>query len=108
MDDLAANPLPREKFTLYAHDNLHRPERTGKLDAIVNHIGNFFDCLRSRAQPLSNVDDSHRSVTTCHLGNISIRLGRPLQWNPAKEEFVNDAEANKLLRREQRRGYEIA
>lgn len=107
VDDLAQDPLPREKFTLYPHDNLDRPPRAGKLEAIINHMGNFYDCLQSRNMPVSDVVSQHRSVSVCHLGNISMRLGRPLKWNPEKEEFVNDDEANTWLRREQRAGYEI-
>jgi predicted dehydrogenase len=105
--DLARRPLPREKFTIYSGDNLDRPKRMGKLDAIVNHMGNFFDCVNLRKQPISDVVSQHHSVTTCHLGNISLQLGRPLRWNPTKEQFVGDVEANKLLSREQRSGYEI-
>jgi predicted dehydrogenase len=101
-------PLEREEFNVYAHDNLDRPPRVGKLDAIVNHMGNFFDCLRSRKKPISDVVSQHRSVTTCHIANIAMRLGRPLTWDPEKELFVGDDEANAWLSREQRRGYEIA
>ena len=104
---LKKNPLPREKFRQYGNDNLSRPARMGKLDAIVNHMGNFFDCVRSRKQPISDVVSQHQSATTCHLGNISMELGRPLKWNPKTERFVNDAAADKLLRREQRSGYEV-
>lgn len=100
-------PLPREQYQLYAHDNLARPPREGKLDAIVNHMGNFFDCVRSRQQPISDVASQHRSVTTCHLGNISMRLGRPLRWDPRQEQFVADDEANQYLCREQRAPYAI-
>ncbi len=107
VEDLETNPLPREKFDIYAHDNLDRPPRMGKLDAIVNHMGNFYDCLKTRNAPLSDVACQHRSVTTCHLGNISMRLGRKLQWNPEKELFVGDDEANALLARKQRAGYEV-
>ena len=60
VDDLAQQPLPRADFQLYDFDNLERPERVGKLDAIVNHMGNFIDCVRSRKTPLSNVEDQHR------------------------------------------------
>ena len=45
VDELANRPLPREAFTAYRRDNLDRPARAGKLDAIINHMGNFFDCL---------------------------------------------------------------
>ncbi len=107
VEDLASQPLPREKFQVYDYDNLERPERAGKLDAIINHMGNFFDCVQSRRQPLSDVVSQHQSVSTCHLGNISMRLGRTLKWNPDQEQFIDDAEANTWLRREQRSGYEI-
>ncbi|HAH46906.1 MAG TPA: gfo/Idh/MocA family oxidoreductase, partial [Planctomycetaceae bacterium] len=107
VEDLAKNPLPRESFNVYAHDNLSRPPRMGKLDAIVNHMGNFFDCIETRATPISSVQNQHRSVTVCHIGNISQRLGRKLTWDPQQEQFVGDAEANAWLKREQRAGYEI-
>lgn len=108
VDDLTKNPLPREKFTLYEHDNLSRPERMGKLDAITNHMGNFFDCIETRNTPLSDVRSQHRSVSVCHLGNIAMRLGRKLEWDPDQEQFKDDPEANSDLKREQRAGFEIA
>lgn len=107
VEDLAANPLDRKDFQLYDFDNLDRPERSGKLDAIVNHMGNFFDCVQTRKQPISDVESQHRSVTTCHLGNIAMRLGRPLKWDADAEQFVDDAEANNLLSRQQREGFEV-
>ncbi|PQO35147.1 Gfo/Idh/MocA family protein [Blastopirellula marina] len=100
--------LPREDFALYDFDNLERPERAGKLDAIINHMGNFFDCVAARKTPISDVEGQHRSVSTCHLGNISMKLGRKLTWDPKSETFVGDDEANQHLRREQRAGFEVA
>ena len=108
VEDLQQSPLPRDKFVVYDYDNLSRPERVGKLDAIVNHMGNFFDCIRSRKTPISDVVSQHQSVTTCHLGNISMHLGRPLKWDPVKELFVGDGEANGLLSRQQRKGFDIS
>lgn len=107
VDDLKTNPLKREDYQLYAADNLTRPPRTGKLDAITNHMGNFFDCLQSRKETLSDLESQHRSVSTCHLANISMRLGRPLDWDSSLEVFPKDAEANRWLKRDQRRGFEI-
>src|SRR5947209_7226590 len=52
-----------------------------------SHMANFFECCRDRSLPASDVYTHHRSLTTCHLANISIRLGRKLTWDPAKEEF---------------------
>lgn len=107
VEDLKSKPFPREQFTLYDFDNLERPERAGKLDAITNHMGNFFDCWQVGKTPLSDFESQHRSATTCHLGNISLRLGRTLQWDAKTETFIDDAEANAMLAREQRRGFEV-
>jgi myo-inositol 2-dehydrogenase/D-chiro-inositol 1-dehydrogenase len=104
---LKDRPLDRENYMVYRHDNRSRPEREGKLDAIINHMGNFVDCLRTRQEPLSDVVSQHRSVSACHLANISMRLGRPLKWDPVAERFVGDDEANRWLSRPQRAGYEI-
>jgi myo-inositol 2-dehydrogenase/D-chiro-inositol 1-dehydrogenase len=107
VDELRDRPLPREAFTLYDFDNRSRPERTGKIEAIVNHMGNFLDCVAARRQPIADVEAGHRSVSACHLGNISCRLGRKLTWDPAAERFVGDAEADAMLSRPQRRGFEV-
>ncbi|NCA11255.1 gfo/Idh/MocA family oxidoreductase [bacterium] len=107
VEDLKDRPLPRDAFTLYDFDNQARPERSGKIEAIMNHMGNFFDCVAARRQPIADVESGHRSVSVCHLGNISCKLGRPLKWDPAAERFVSDAEADALLSRPQRRGFEV-
>lgn len=107
VDDLAKRPMARDQWRAYDFDNLDRPERAGKLDAIINHMGNFFDCVESRRTPVSDIESQHRSVSTCHLGNISTRVGRKLTWDPAGEQFVNDEAANQWLRRDQRAGYEV-
>ena len=108
VDELAEKPLPRDAFRLYEFDNLNRPERNGKIEAIVNHMGNFFDCVATGRQPISDAESQHRSATTCHLGNIACRLGRPLSWDATVEQFVADEEANRLLSRPQRKGYEVS
>ena len=105
VEDLKDDPLAREQFKLYARDNLSRPSRMGKLDSIINHMGNFFDCIKTRETPLSDVVSQHRSVSVCHLANISMRLGRKLKWDPQRESFVSDGEANQWLSREQRKPY---
>jgi predicted dehydrogenase len=72
-----------------------------------DHMGNFFECVKTRKAPICDAEIGHRSASCCHLGVIVIRLGRKLQWDPAKEQFVNDAEANGWLAREQRKGFEM-
>ena len=108
VEDLPNNPLPRSDFTLYDFDNLDRPPRSGKIDAIQNHVDNFLDCVAAGRTPVSDVESQHRSVTTCHIAGIAMRLGdRPLTWDAESETFTGDAEANAMLSREQREGFEV-
>jgi predicted dehydrogenase len=67
-----------------------------------DHHQNFLDCVRLRTIPAADVETGHRSATVCHLGGISVRLGRKLQWDPVKERFINDAQADKMLSRPMR------
>ena len=68
-----------------------------------NHVGNFLDCVRSRELPICDVEIGHRSASVCHLGNIVARLGRPIEWDPAQERIVGDAEAHAMTDKEYRR-----
>jgi hypothetical protein len=72
-----------------------------------DHLRNWLDCVRSREQPVADVEIGHRSITVCHLANIARAVGRPLRWNPAAERFVDDPAADALLVRERRRGFEL-
>jgi predicted dehydrogenase len=67
-----------------------------------NHHQNWLDCLRSRKPTICPAEVGHRSATICHLSNIGYWLKRPLRWDPTKEQFKGDAEANALLSREPR------
>jgi predicted dehydrogenase len=62
-----------------------------------NHHLNWLDCIATRERCICGVEIGHRSVTVCHLGNIAMRLGRPLEWDPETEKFVGDEAANQLL-----------
>jgi predicted dehydrogenase len=70
-----------------------------------DHMGNFFDGVRTRKPPICEAEIGHRSVSLCHLGGIAIRLGRKLNWDPVKEEFAGDNEANSHLAREMRKPF---
>ena len=61
------------------------------------HVRNFLDCVRSRKEPISDLESAHRVATVCHLANISLRLGRSLRWDAKKEDVVGDAEASRML-----------
>ncbi len=78
-----------------------------KDDGIPAHVANFLDCLKSRERPTCDIEIAHRSTNTCHLGNIAYRVGRRLHWDETTETFKNDSEANALLAREARKGYEL-
>jgi predicted dehydrogenase len=71
------------------------------------HIQNWLDCIKTRKLPNADVEIGHRSISTCHLLNITRELGRRLTWDPDKERFVNDNDANKLLDRPRRAGFEL-
>lgn len=67
-----------------------------------SHMGNWLECIKSRKEPVSPVETGHRACSVCLVTHIAMKLGRKLNWDPVKEMFVNDDEANKLLSRPQR------
>jgi len=67
-----------------------------------NHKGNFFECMKSRAETIAPAEIAHRSCTLCLLGEIAMRLGRKLRWDPKNERFINDTEADRMLSRPMR------
>jgi predicted dehydrogenase len=72
-----------------------------------DHHGNWLDCVRSRLEPITPVEVGHRSCTACLLHHAAMKLKRKLVWEPARERFRNDDEANGLLARAQRWPYMV-
>jgi predicted dehydrogenase len=66
-------------------------------DQFKRHARNFLDCVKSRQQPVSDLESGHRVATLCHLANLSLRLRRQIRWDAAKETIVGDPEAARLL-----------
>jgi predicted dehydrogenase len=90
---LLSDPLPANATRLYVSND---------------HMGNFIECIRERKETICPAEVGHRSVTVCHLGNISLRLGgKALDWDPKKEVFVHDKEANAMLSRKQRSPWKV-
>ncbi|MBZ5620239.1 MAG: Gfo/Idh/MocA family oxidoreductase [Acidobacteriia bacterium] len=71
------------------------------------HMQDWLDSMRSRKMPLADVEVGHRSISVCHIANITRELSRKLHWDPEAERFTGDAEANDRLNRKRRKGYEL-
>ena len=86
-ESLAEDPIPDNGIHLYKSSN---------------HLEDFLTCIRTRKRPICDVEVGCRSVTVCHLGNLAYWNHRRLKWNPAKEQFIGDPEANYWLDRAKR------
>jgi hypothetical protein len=73
----------------------------------VNHSRNFVDCVRSRAETITPIEVAHRAITIAHLGNIAMRLERPVRWDPEAEVIVNDPQAQRMTDRAMRGGWHL-
>ena len=75
-------------------------DRSGdSFDQFRRHARGFLDSVKSRKPPVSDLEGAHRVVTACHLANLSLRLGRRLQWDADRETVVNDPQAKAMLER---------
>jgi predicted dehydrogenase len=70
-----------------------------------DHEGNWLECIRTRKPPICPAEIGHRTATVCHLNGIAERLGRPIKWDPVKEEIIGDAYASRWLDRPRRTPY---
>jgi predicted dehydrogenase len=82
-------------------------EKDVRLNPSTNHHANWIECIKSRKDTICTAEIGHRTSTVCQLGNIGYWLGRALKWDPAREQFTGDAEANKLLRWEPRAPWKL-
>jgi hypothetical protein len=93
---LKENPLPEDALEkVYG----------GKIPA--NHQENFVNCIKTRERPVSDVWSHHKTMCTCHLANIAIRLNETLAWDSRNEQVTNSQRGREMQAREQRKGYEI-
>ena len=78
-------------------------ERDSRLPNVgTSHRQNWIDCSRSRRRPVADVEIGARSAQICQLGNIGYQLRQMLRWDPQREAFVDNVEANRLRSRENR------
>ena len=78
------------------------PSNATRLLTSPDHIRNFVECVETRNKPVCDPHIGHRSGTVCHLGNIAIRTGESLKWDPSAEQFTNSDRANAMLSRPMR------
>jgi len=78
-----------------------------RLYASTNHHQNWLSCIKSRKSPICDVAIGHRSATVCHLGNMAVRHGKPIRWDPAAEAIVGDAAAAAMVRRDYRAPWKL-
>jgi predicted dehydrogenase len=104
----------RERLTGKPMEDLSDADRTTLYQSMIplykgkfpgDHMLNFFQCVADRKDPISDVYTHHRTMTSCHLCNIALMLGRDLHWDPEKEQFVSDEQAMALMSRPRRDAY---
>ena len=101
VDDLKTNPLPEDAIQqAYKGSPLINRDRKG-------HWANFLYCVRERKEPISDVHSHMRALNVCHLAGISAILGRTIEWDAATQQIKGDKQANAMLSRDYRQGYEI-
>ena len=101
VEALKDHPLPDDAIAK-VYKNLPMQDNERKA-----HWANFLWCAKHRQEPISDVHSHMKMLNICHLAGISARLGRSLRWDDAAEQIVGDEQANAMLARPIRKGYEI-
>lgn len=101
--------IDRDGYRVFHKKGAKGPEFQQSFEDSPRHYQNFVDCIKSRRREnlIAEVEEGHYSALLAHLGNISYRTGRRLEFDPASETFPHDDQANALLTREYRPGYEL-
>jgi len=101
VDELKDNPLPDDAIAkVYKNLPMIGSERSA-------HWATFLDCTKTRKEPISDVHSHMKMLNICHLAGISGRLGRTVNWDDKIEQITGDDQANSMLKRDYRQGYEI-
>ena len=98
--ELSSKPLPPDAIRLHSSPAV-------KTLPTVQHMRHFYDVVRGLSTPLSDAETAHRTNVALHLANISIRVGRPIRWDPTAERILDDPQASALLSAPRRTGYEL-
>ncbi len=101
---IAGKPYEEGEWKKFTEDD-YKELNHGK--PFHGHAANFFDCVREGGRPIADARDNVQSMTVCHICNLACRLNRPLEWDPTREQFVNDPQAQSFFSRKQRAGFEL-
>ena len=94
---------PRDRRNRPSPPDVHVPNYKGR----GGIFGDFLHCVRTRERPFRDIEIAHRTASHCHIGNIAYWLKRPLKWDPIKEQFIGDEEANRWLSRPMREPWRL-
>lgn len=94
------------EYDKYPEDKTEKDLERHVASAIREHMRDFLKARDEKRKPVADIEQGHISTASCILANLSMRLGRSLTWDAAKHQVVHDDEANKLLKRPYRTGYE--
>jgi predicted dehydrogenase len=92
-------PQPEEDVPNQLRTEAVKDTSGDRKNQLLDHARHFLDCVKSRQQPVSDLQSAHEVVTGCHLANISARVGRKLRWDPDKQDIAGDSEASAMLTR---------
>jgi hypothetical protein len=96
-----SSPALMADFAKIVRDYMARTQRP------MSHVRDLLDCVKSRHPTVANAEVMHRSMSTVHAANICMWLKRNMRYDPLKEEFINDPEANRLRSRAMREPWTI-
>lgn len=105
-ESLMNEKLGTNDVRLYA-DFPDLPKQRVNRPKTYRHVRNFVDCIKSRKDPVEPVEAGHRTASLCHLGNIAMKLGRKIRWDPQSEQVIEDPEAAAMLDRPMRAPWTI-
>ena len=87
------------EYEQYPEDKTEKDLEKHVAPAIRVHMKDFLSCIATRGKPVADIGEGHISTASCILANTSMKLGRTLNWDAAKEEAIGDDEANRALTR---------
>ena len=99
--------LTREGFEVWPEGDQAQPLRSDGSPMDGPFQRDFLECVKSRRQPLADVETGHKSTIPVLLANIAYKTGRKLKWEASKERFVGDEDADQYLRREYRKPWHL-